>query len=216
VQAQFPPAERPSRPDLLLAVLRRRYELRLLRTSFNATRACSGALSKKLILMLVVFALLAAGYMLFGQPAGAEADGEELPDGATEEIAEEDQEPLARPVVYKLGDFLVNVQTNDELRYLRVEVAASIRDYGTDEEAGGHGGGHGGGGDDDGELPSLEAEHEALSRDAIVRILSESGFATLRTEPGREQAKERIRATLTDTLGDAHVESVLFLSFVMQ
>ena len=98
-----------------------------------------------------------------------------------------------------------------KLRYLRVEVAAAIRDCGPHETAGG-----GGGGDDDDELPSLKLEHEALARDAIVRILSESGFAALRTEAGREQAREAIKATLADTLEGARVESVLFLSFVMQ
>lgn len=190
--------------------------MRSLRTSLNITRAHSGGINKKLLLVLALVLLLAAGaaYMLYGRPAeaqGAGEDGEEAAEDAEE--AAEEAEPPKPPVVYEIGNFLVNVQTNDELRYLRVEVAASIRDYGTHEEAGGHGGG--GGGDDD-ELPSLKSEHEALARDAIVRILSESGFAALRTEAGREQAKQRIKTTLTDTLEDASVESVLFLSFVMQ
>ena len=106
-----------------------------------------------------------------------------------------------------------------KLRYLRVEVAAAIRDYESHEAAGddgGHGGAGGAGGDDDDELPSLKLKYEALARDAIVRILSEAGFPALRTEAGREQAREAIRATLADTLEGAQVESVLFLSFVMQ
>ena len=188
--------------------------MRSLRTSLNITRAHSGGINKKLLLVLALVLLLAAGaaYMLYGRPATAQAEGEQVAEEDAEEAAEE-AEPPKPPVVYEIGNFLVNVQTNDELRYLRVEVAASIRDYGTHEEAGGHGGG--GGGDED-ELPSLKSEHEALARDAIVRILSESGFAALRTEAGREQAKQRIKTTLTDTLEDASVESVLFLSFVMQ
>ena len=188
--------------------------MRSLRTLLDTTRAHSGAINKKLLLVLALLVLLAAGgaYMLYGRPATAQAEGEQVAEESAEEAAEE-AEPPELPVVYKIGNFLVNVQTNDELRYLRVEVAASIRGYGTQEEAGGHGGN--GGGDDD-ELPTLKSAHEALARDAIVRILSESGFAALRTEAGREQAKQRIRTTLTDSLEGADVESVLFLSFVMQ
>ncbi len=187
--------------------------MRSLRTSLNTTRAHSGGINKKLLLVIILVVLVGGGaYMFYGRPATAQAKGEQGAEEGAEEAAEE-AEPPEPAVVYEIGNFLVNVQTSDELRYLRVEVAASIRDYGTHEEAGGHGG-HGG--DDDDELPSLESAHEALARDAIVRILSESGFAALRTEAGREQAKQRIRTTLTETLEGADVESVLFLSFVMQ
>jgi flagellar basal body-associated protein FliL len=151
--------------------------------------------------------------MHFGRAPAAEQIGEEAEDGADEAEAAEDAEPLAPPVVYEIGSFLVNVHANDELRYLRVEVAAAIGDYEAEEE-GGEKHGEGGGGDE--ELPALKSGHEALARDAIVRILSEAGFATLRTETGREQAKEAIRTTLAETLEGARVEKVLFLSFVMQ
>jgi flagellar basal body-associated protein FliL len=184
--------------------------LRSLRTSRNTTGSYSGGINNKLLLVLTLLVLLAAGgaYVLYGRSAATQDESE-----ATTEDTAGEADPLEPPVVYEVGNFLVNVHTNDELRYLRVEIAASIRDYGPQEEAGGHGG-HGG--DDDDKLPSLRSEHEALARDAIVRILSASGFAALRTEAGREQAKERIAATLIDTLDGAQVESVLFLSFVMQ
>ncbi len=166
----------------------------------------SGSSKLKLIVIIGIIALLGAGvvYVLYGQPTPE--DGEE----PTADSADASEHPASPPVVYAIGNFLVNVRTNDELRYLRVEVAAGIRDYEAEESGGGHGD------SSNEELPSLRSEDEAVARDLIVKILSDSSFASLRTATGREQAKERIKQGLGEMLEDAQVENVLFLSFVMQ
>jgi len=169
----------------------------------------SGSSKLKLIVIIGIIALLGAGvvYVLYGQPTPE--DGDEPPEDG-EESSEDGEHPASPPVVYAIGNFLVNVRTNDELRYLRVEVAAGIRDYEAEESGGGHGD------SSNEELPSLRSEDEAVARDLIVKILSDSSFASLRTATGREQAKERIKQGLGEMLEDAQVENVLFLSFVMQ
>ncbi len=165
-----------------------------------------GAGSLKLILLVGITAVLSAGgvYLLYGQPVYEDAD---------EAVHKDAAEPSASPaVVYNLGNFLVNVRTDGELRYLRVEVAAGIRGYHVAEAGGGHG--EHGGGDD--ELPSLRSEDEAVARDLVVRILSDASFTSLRTAAGRAQAKTHIKQALDEMLEEAQVESVLFLAFVMQ
>jgi len=119
---------------------------------------------------------------------------------------------LPPPVVYHVGNFLVNVKTAGELRYLRADIAVSMRFYKEEEAVGGHGG-HGGG---DENLPTLGVEDDALVRDAIVKIFSDTAFETLRTSSGRQSVKEQIKEVLGEVLHDAQVEDVLFLSFVMQ
>ena len=169
----------------------------------------SGSSKLKLILIVGIMALLGAGgvYVLYGQPMSA--DSEE----SSEDGEESSEHPVSPAVVYEIGNFLVNVRTNDELRYLRVEVAAAIRDYSVEES----GGGHGGGGDNSNkELPSLKSEDEAVARDLIVRILSDASFTSLCTAKGRDNAKEQIKQALCEMLEEAQVENVLFLSFVMQ
>ena len=169
----------------------------------------SGSSKLKLILIIGIIALLGAGgvYVLYGQPMSE--DGDEAP----EDSDESSEHPLSPAVVYEIGNFLVNVRTNEELRYLRVEVAAAIRDYEAEES----GGGHGGHGDNSNkELPSLRSEDEAAARDLIVRILSDSSFVSLRTAKGRDNTKEQVKQALGEMLEEAQVENVLFLSFVMQ
>jgi len=143
-------------------------------------------------------------YVLYGQPV-YEDDDEANGDGE-----ESSEHPAAPALVHNLGNFLVNVRTDGELRYLRVEVAASIRDYHVEEAGGGHGD------SSNEELPSLRSEDEAAARDLIVRILSDSSFVSLRTAKGRDNTKEQIKQALGEMLEEAQVENVLFLAFVMQ
>ena len=166
----------------------------------------SGSSKLKLILIIGIIALLGAGgaYVLYGQPMSE--NGDEAP----EDSDESSEPPLSPAVVYKIGNFLVNVRTNDELRYLRVEMAAAIRDYDVEASGGGHGD------DSNKALPSLRSEDEAVARDLVVRILSDASFMSLRTATGREQAKEHVKQALDEMLEEAQVENVLFLSFVMQ
>lgn len=156
----------------------------------------------RLSMMIAVAALLVAGGAYFYSRGFG---------GEEKQAPKKTAEP---PEVYRIGEFLLNVKTNGELRYLRVEVAASIEGYESGaEETSGHGS-HGS--DSDEELLTLQQQEEALARDAIVQILSDMDFATLRTSEGRKEAKETIRETLDELFDGADVKNVLFLAFVMQ
>lgn len=156
----------------------------------------------RLSMIIAVTALLVAGGAYFYSTGFGSSENHK---------SEKTSEP---PEVYRIGEFLLNVKTNGELRYLRVEVAASIQGYDNEaQEASSHGG-HGS--DDDEELLSLRQQEEALGRDAIVQILSDMDFETLRTSEGRKKAKDRIRERLDELFDGAEVKDVLFLAFVMQ
>jgi flagellar basal body-associated protein FliL len=169
--------------------------------------------STKILPLIAVAALLggAAVYLLQGR-SDADAD------------TPESEPPSSPAIVYEIGNFLVNVKSAGDLRYLRVEVAAAISDYRprTDGVARAGGNGHGdeqssaGGSDEPGQLPPLSAEDQARARDLVVRILSEAGFNNLRDDAGREKVKQQIRQALDKAIKCDEVEQVLFVSFVMQ
>jgi flagellar basal body-associated protein FliL len=140
-------------------------------------------------------------------------------------VAETDAQATAPsvlpPVVYQIGNFLVNVGSEGELRFLRVEVAAAIRGYqaaSDEDDNDGHGGGHGSAKTEasDAQLPKLQADDEAMARDLIVTILSAGSFDGLRTSAGRQHAKQQIKQALCEVIEGAEVEQVLFVAFVMQ
>lgn len=174
----------------------------LLRHSHRPHRNHSTTGAGRLSLMIAVTALLVAGGAYFYSTGF----GDEKNHGS--------QKTSEAPEVYRIGEFLLNVKTNGELRYLRVEVGASIKGYDNESKKASSHGGHGS--DDDEELLSLEQQDEALARDTIVQILSDMDFEILRTSEGRRKAKETIRESLDELLDGADVRGVLFLSFVMQ
>ena len=162
----------------------------------------SGASRLPLILLLAVMATVGAYgiRMRYGQ----------LPGGTSEPAPKPPPAPLE---VYQIGDFLVNVKTEGELRYLRVEIAAAMRGY-EQETAGDAHAAHGGA--EKKQLPSLKPDDEAAARDLIVKVLSDASFDSLRSASGRERAKRQIQQALSEMLDATQVETVMFLSFVMQ
>ncbi len=167
----------------------------------------------RIIIPIIVTAVVCLGgaFLLLG------SRGEKKADEAHEEEAEE--APQTPPDIYDVGEFLVNVNSADQLRYLRVQIAVSLQGYGETEETaakGGHGGGHGGGAPAKDELPKLKAPDEAMVRDVIVRVLSSNSYEQLRADGGHGDVKEQLRSELEETLEDIEVLDVLFLSFVMQ
>ena len=169
----------------------------------------------RIVIAIVVTAAvcLGAAFLLLGN--------REAPEETENEEAEVEEEIPAEPAeIYEVGQFLVNVNSADQLRYLRIEVALSVRGYGAEDEdaGGGHGGhgGHGGGDDEAEELPKLKAPDEATVRDAIVRVLSNQTYEQLRQDTGHRNVKEELRSELENVFADGEVVDVLFLSFVMQ
>lgn len=165
------------------------------------------------IIPIIVTAVVCLGgaFLLLGNR------GEKKADEAPKEEVE--KAPRTPPEIYDVGEFLVNVNSADQLRYLRVQIAVSLEGYGAAEETeakGGHGGGHGGGAPAKDELPKLKAPDEATVRDVIVRVLSSNSYEQLRADGGHGDVKEQLRSELEETLEDIEVLDVLFLSFVMQ
>jgi len=167
----------------------------------------------RIVIAIVVTAAVCVGaaFLLMG------SRGEKKPENETAPV--EQHVPRAPILVYDVGEFLVNVNSADQLRYLRVQLALRLRGYGEVEEkkAGGHGG-HGGKPDDgEGELPKLKAPDEAMARDVIVRTLSDHSYEELRADGGHGKVKEELRAELDDVFDEqVDVVDVLFLAFVMQ
>jgi len=154
---------------------------------------------------------LAAAFLLLGNREAPEE---------TEEQEVEEEVPEIPPEIFEVGEFLVNVDSAEQLRYLRVEVALSVRSLEEEEEhgggGGGHGGGHGGGAKEEEGLPKLSAPDEATVRDAVVRVLSSQTYEKLRADAGHEHLKDELCTELGDILADKEIVDVLFLSFVMQ
>lgn len=171
-------------------------------------RRSAGSIRTLALVGMAALVGAAVAYLLQGRTA-AEAD------------AQATAPSLPPPVVYQVGNFLVNVGSQGELRFLRVEVAAAIRGYqaaSDEDDNDGHGGGHGSAKTEqaDEPLPKLQADDEAVARDLIVTILSAESFDALRTSAGRQHAKQQIKQALCEAVEGAEVEQVLFVAFVMQ
>lgn len=121
-----------------------------------------------------------------------------------------DKSPEAAQVVVPLGEFLVNLDDEPQVRYLRAELAVQMARPQEKKRSGGHG--HGGG-EAKAELPGSDL---AVARDRVVTVLSAAGFGELRTVPGRDKLKARLLARLQEALPQHDISEVLVTSFVMQ
>lgn len=117
----------------------------------------------------------------------------------------------AEQVVVPLGEFLVNLDDEAQVRYLRAELAVQMAKPEEKKKSGGHGG-HGGG-EAKTELPAADL---AVARDRVVTVLSSAAFAELRSGAGRDKLKARLLARLQEALPQHHISEVLVTSFVMQ
>lgn len=168
----------------------------------------SGTGSIKLIIIIIAVVVLAGGggavFFLKGRPAGEPAaEGEENGEANGEDKGEEEPEHIV-----ELGEFLVNMTTTGQLRYLKVEIALSMRGGGLEGGSGGHGGGEKG--------CELPREELLKVKDIIVEKLSAQKFVTLRAVEGRQQVKAGLKEALQAALPDYQLEKILFVSFVMQ
>lgn len=182
---------------------------------------------KVVVLLLIALVLGGAGsYFAFGRKpapppaAGAEAqaaaDGEGAAEGEEGEEGDSGEEGEgAEPLEYvALGAFLVNVMSEGNLRYLRVEVTVGAQEKpaegkGKKKKAGGHGEGKA-------PAPSLSPADDARARDAVVRVLSAQTYDHLRSAGPSAELKQAVTEALTEAVHDVKVKSVMFTSFVMQ
>lgn len=114
----------------------------------------------------------------------------------------------ADQVVVPLGEFLVNLDDETRVRYLRAELSVQMARPQEKKKSGGHGGGEA--------KAELPAEDLAVARDRVVAVLSAAGFGELRSTAGRDKLKARLLARLEEALPQHDISEVLVTSFVMQ
>ncbi len=110
--------------------------------------------------------------------------------------------------VIQLGEFLLNVNSQDRLRYVKCEIAIEVAglDNGKKKKKG-----HG----EDEESP-LTPEQEARAKDMIIRVFAETPFEQLRSAQGLDKLRKRLAEALDEVLIGIDVVGVLFTKFVMQ
>ncbi len=166
-----------------------------------------GSRAGKIKLIFIILGVVVVGgggaavFLLKGRAAETETGEGEAGEG---EAVAGKQEPAQ---IVELGEFLANLTSQNQLRYLQMEVALSIRGEGLEGEGGGHGGEA---------KPELPREDLLKAKDVIVAKASAQKFATLRTPTGKQQFKETLKKALGQALPDYQIEEVLFVSFVMQ
>jgi flagellar basal body-associated protein FliL len=127
---------------------------------------------------------------------------------------------------YDLDDFIINLNSPNERRYLKVKIALDIERH-EDEPAigeppapsgGGHGG-HGGGGEVDpkAHYTAIMEPFKMPIRDIIITKLSSMSAEELSSVPGKEQAKDRIKEEINTIMPeDRQVFRVNFGEFIIQ
>jgi flagellar basal body-associated protein FliL len=111
----------------------------------------------------------------------------------------------AEGTVVDLGEFLLNVDSLDQLRYVKCQIALQV--VVKDKKRRGHGKGQG---------SVLTPDEEAWAKDTVIRVFTDTPFEQLRTQKGREKLRARLLQALQKVLSDVAINEVLFTSFVMQ
>ena len=168
----------------------------------------------RIIILLVVAMLLGGGvsFVVFGR-------GKSKVTATAAAVAKKPEKPPDPPQFVDMGSFVVNLVSQGDLRYLKVNVSLEIlpkpkpgddkdKDKKKKEPA------KEGGGKDAG--PKLSPADDARARDTITRVLSDQPFDDLRRGGPREAAKRRLAEELSRVLEEYTVRSVLFTAFVMQ
>lgn len=170
-----------------------------------------GKLPIKLIIILLV--LVGGGAFaamrLMGNGLGeAQAENAEAASAKGEDTEEPETEAPAQTV--GLGEFLVNIRSNDgQLRYLKAEISVVVHPRVEDKPKKGHGGSE----QSEAELPC--ASHR-YARDVVIAALSNQQFEKLRSAEGKQELKALLQQKLDSALVDYRVSDILFTAFVMQ
>ncbi|MEM6709127.1 MAG: flagellar basal body-associated FliL family protein [Pseudomonadota bacterium] len=149
---------------------------------------------KKGLIIMIVVVLLAIGGSVAGTLffVGGAAEPEPV---AQEEV------DVTPPAVYHemRPAFIVNYITTNKPRYLQTELSVMSR-----------------------ESQAIEAviDHMPLVRSTILDTLNRAEFESLRTNSGKQALLEElaleINNVLTEEIGEAKIETVLFTNFVLQ
>ncbi len=166
-----------------------------------------GGKSKKKLIIIIVVALLVVGiavgatlFLLSGSDETEEdAEGDAAAEGEGEAAT---AVPANAPAIYvkMKPEFIVNYQVGTRQRYLQVYMEAMTRNPA---------------------IADALNTHSPMIRSAIIRIMGEQNFETLRTPEGRVNLKnlvtEEVRRLVTQETGiQDGLEQILFTNFVMQ
>ncbi len=174
-----------------------------------------------LLIVAVVGALvIGAGvsYIVFGRSkaakhADAKKGDEKAKDDEKGKSPAKESEHDGNLAYADLGAFLVNIVSEGELRYLRIEVTLGVElppePKGKKKE-----GGHGGGKEEAG--AKLPEGDDAIARDVIVRVLSVQSFSELRQGDRFTDLSQQLQDALDASLEQCKVHKVLFTSITMQ
>lgn len=167
----------------------------------------------KLIILLLAGGLLGAGgsFFFIGR-AKADNDKKHEQKNDEEETVEEGEETEedTKPehITYiGLGAFLVNLDAETGMHYLRVEISVGV-ELPEEKKKGGHGSGS--------KAPVLPPADDAIARDAIVRTLSAQSFEELKKQGPGDALKEKLFTALSESLQECKIHAVMFTSFVLQ
>lgn len=144
----------------------------------------------KLPLLIIVAALV---LMLLGtcvfvcKPKGASKNGH--------------KEPAEPAVSVALGDFVVNLADQTQVRYLKTNVVLEVQGH-VAAKSGGHGGG--------------DSAPDPKVRDAVIQVLSSRRMADLAGSEGKESLKKDIISAVNKRLHEGKVVEVYFNEFAMQ
>lgn len=155
-----------------------------------------------------------------------------------ESHSEEEGHEVASTFPYDLDDFIINLNSPNEKRYLKVKVSLEVErhegepEIGKVSHAGGGGGGtsgkgHGGAGNGGASGPAPVNPKEVYNsimepfkmpiRDVIITVLSSKSAEELASTAGKEQAKSEIKEQVNTIMPeDRQVKRVNFGDFIIQ
>ena len=150
---------------------------------------------KKLAIMLIGLLLLGGGGLAaYTTMKSTPAEGEEIPEEATEEVIE--KKP---PVFVTLENFLVNLRDDDGDHYLQLGIVLEVSDQATVDEV-------------KLQMPRV--------RNGILLLLSSKTSSDIATLEGKQRLSEEIMAETRKPMSQPEpnkgIESVYFSAFVIQ
>lgn len=141
-----------------------------------------GVVALLLIIIIVVVVLMMGDSGSEQQPTRVE--------GGVAAGVEASMGPIA-----ELKQFIVNLQSNDGRRYLKVEMTLELA----------------------GKNAGKEVENKIpLIRDVIIQLLSSKRFDEVSTENGKIRLREELKAAVNRYLIDGQVKNIYFTTFVIQ
>jgi flagellar basal body-associated protein FliL len=159
------------------------------------------------LLVLLLMSMAVGGAATYGFLGRQQHAGSHKPKPEPEKKKEAEQ--ATEPIYVDMGPFLVNLSSQDRLRYLRAEVTLGVAPTEREPKRKSEGEGKP-------EAAKLPPGDDAKARDVIVQVLSRQAFDRLRAQGPDGELRKSLQDELARQLTQTKVVNVLFTSFVMQ